>query len=81
MADPISAQDSPYEFQVEAGKKYAWCSCGRSQTQPLCDGNHAGTGLIPMVIAADETKTVWFCGCKKTAGQPFCDGSHNPAAD
>ncbi len=23
---------------VEAGKSYWWCACGRSKTQPFCDG-------------------------------------------
>ncbi|MEM7200811.1 MAG: CDGSH iron-sulfur domain-containing protein [Planctomycetota bacterium] len=77
MADPVPAQKAPYEFQVEAGRRYAWCSCGLSKAQPLCDGAHGGTGLIPMVFQADETKTVYLCGCKATKGQPFCDGAHS----
>ena len=77
MTDPVPAQKAPYEFQLESGKKYAWCACGSSQTQPLCDGGHAGTGIIPLVFEADETKTVYLCGCKATAGKPFCDGTHS----
>lgn len=22
------------------GKKYGWCLCGKSKTQPMCDGTH-----------------------------------------
>ncbi len=30
----------PIMIEVEAGKSYWWCACGRSQTQPFCDGSH-----------------------------------------
>ena len=77
MADPIPAQKAPYRADLEAGKSYAWCACGRSAKQPFCDGSHKGTGILPVVFKADETKEVWFCGCKATKGQPYCDGSHS----
>jgi len=73
----IPAQKAPYGIAVEAGKKYWWCACGRSATQPFCDGAHKGTGLAPMKYEATETKTLWFCGCKATKDAPLCDGSHN----
>ncbi|MCB9235245.1 MAG: CDGSH iron-sulfur domain-containing protein [Bacteroidia bacterium] len=75
--NPVVAQKSPYAAPVEAGKKYFWCACGRSQTQPFCDGSHKGTGHTPMMYEAKENKTLYFCGCKHTAGAPFCDGTHN----
>jgi CDGSH-type Zn-finger protein len=77
MADPIVAQKSPYGVDVVPGTEYWWCRCGRSKTQPFCDGAHKGTGLAPLMYTADEAKTVWFCGCKTTKDQPFCDGSHS----
>jgi len=77
MADPIPAQKAPYPYQVEAGRNYFWCACGRSKKQPLCDGSHAGTGLTPVVYKASESEEVWFCGCKATGNPPLCDGSHN----
>lgn len=76
MAEPIPAQKSPYPVDVTAGRKYLWCSCGRSRRQPFCDGKHAGTGLQPLLWTAAATGTVWFCGCKATATKPLCDGSH-----
>ncbi len=76
MTDPIVAQKAPYPLEIEAGKSYAWCACGRSQNQPLCDGSHKGTGLSPVVFKAEETKEVYFCGCKKTDNRPYCDGTH-----
>jgi CDGSH-type Zn-finger protein len=76
MTDPVIAQKSPYGIEVEAGKSYAWCACGRSQKQPLCDGSHKDTGLTPVIFEAEETKEIWLCGCKQTKNQPGCDGTH-----
>ena len=45
---PIPAQLSPNKVTVEVGKIYAWCACGRSGTQPFCDGSHKRTGLSPV---------------------------------
>ena len=77
MADPVVAQKSPIPVEVEAGKSYFWCVCGRSAKQPFCDGSHKDTDFTPMKWTAEETKRVFFCACKHTAGQPLCDGSHN----
>jgi len=77
MAEPISAQKSPYGVTVETGKEYWWCACCRSKNQPFCDGSHKGTGLSPQQYMADKSQEVWFCGCKQTGGKPFCDGTHN----
>lgn len=30
----------PFKMVLEAGKTYHWCLCGRSKSQPLCDGTH-----------------------------------------
>src|SRR5260370_881836 len=38
MREALPAQKSPYAVTVGAGKKYFWCACGRSATQPFCDG-------------------------------------------
>jgi CDGSH-type Zn-finger protein len=43
MAEPIPAQKEPYGINVEAGKRYFWCACGRSANQPYCDGSHSDT--------------------------------------
>ena len=77
MTDPWIAQNSPFPFDLTAGKKYAWCACGRSAAQPLCDGSHKGTGLNPVITTAEKSETVYFCGCKRTATPPFCDGTHS----
>ena len=75
--EPVSAQLSPYEVELEKGKKYAWCRCGRSKKQPFCDGSHKDTGIAPVVFAAKESGTVYLCGCKETGDEPYCDGTHN----
>ena len=77
MTDSVVAQKEPYAVDVEAGKEYYWCACGRSTRQPFCDGSHKGTGITPRPYTADETKTVYFCGCKQTNRKPLCDGSHS----
>ena len=77
MDKPIAAQDGPYETEVEEGKTYVWCACGRSATQPFCDGSHEGTNFSPVVYKTEKTAMVFFCGCKKTGNQPLCDGSHS----
>lgn len=76
MAQAVVAQKSPYGVQVEQGKSYWWCACGRSQSQPFCDGSHKGTGLEPARYQADKSTTVYFCGCKQTRTTPMCDGTH-----
>ena len=77
MSEAKRASDTPFGVEVEAGKTYFWCACGRSQNQPFCDGSHKDTGFTPVKYAATESKKVFFCGCKSTASQPLCDGSHN----
>ena len=76
MTDPVRAADTPFGIDVEAGKAYFWCACGRSASQPFCDGSHAETGITPVKYEAEESTTVYFCGCKGTGSAPLCDGSH-----
>jgi len=77
MKKPKVAGTSPIRIELEAGKTYAWCSCGESANQPFCDGAHKGGDFTPTVFTATETKTVGMCTCKAT-GNPEgrCDGKH-----
>jgi CDGSH-type Zn-finger protein/mannose-6-phosphate isomerase-like protein (cupin superfamily) len=76
-ASPLIAHRKGFHFEVAAGRRYLWCSCGRSKSQPFCDGSHAGTGLLPIAFKAERNEDVIFCGCKHTRTGPFCDGSHS----
>jgi len=74
---PQIAQKAPFPVEVEEGKNYFWCACGRSKNQPFCDGSHKGTGFNPVKYTADASKRVFLCGCKHSKTAPMCDGSHN----
>ena len=76
MSKPEIAAKSPFAVEVEKGKEYHWCACGRSKSQPFCDGSHRGTEFTPKTFVAEEDKTVYFCGCKQTKNGVFCDGTH-----
>ena len=47
MADPEIGGTEPVAVEVEEGKMYWWCTCGRSGNQPFCDGSHKDTDFIP----------------------------------
>ncbi len=76
MDKPVAAQNAPFPVEVEAGKKYFYCACGRSKKQPFCDGSHSGTDFKPTLIEVEETKTIYFCGCRTSKKGHLCDGSH-----
>ncbi|MEX5728322.1 glutamate synthase domain-containing protein 2/CDGSH-type Zn-finger protein [Rhodovulum iodosum] len=73
---PVIAAKSPQTVDLEEGKTYSWCRCGRSQNQPFCDGSHEGTGLEPVSFTAEKTERATLCRCKATGNAPFCDGTH-----
>ncbi len=76
MSKPEIAARHPFPVNVEKGKDYYWCSCGKSKTQPFCDGSHKGSEFSPTKFTAAESKTVYFCGCKHSANGTLCDGTH-----
>jgi CDGSH-type Zn-finger protein len=75
MNDPVIAAKEPNIMKLEPGTYY-WCTCGRSRTQPFCDGSHKGTDFEPEAFEITEAKSVALCQCKHTKTAPFCDGSH-----
>lgn len=76
MSEPLRASDTPFATEVESGKTYYWCACGRSNKQPFCDGSHQGTEFAPIAYKAEVNRKVFFCGCKVSGNKPMCDGSH-----
>jgi CDGSH-type Zn-finger protein len=76
MTDPDIGGRAPISVEVEAGKVYWWCACGRSKSQPFCDGSHKTTSFTPIEYRADKNGKVFFCTCKRSSKKPFCDGSH-----
>jgi CDGSH-type Zn-finger protein len=80
MDEKLCPQLGAYKIEMQPGE-YSWCRCGRSRTQPFCDGSHAGTSFSPMTVRIDEARRVAWCGCKHTATEPFCDGTHKRYRD
>lgn len=76
MSKPEIAAKTPFAVDVEKGKHYWWCSCGKSKSQPFCDGSHKGSEFTPVKYTAEQSKAVYFCGCKNSANGALCDGSH-----
>ena len=76
MSDPVIAKKGSFKVEVQAGKSYFWCACGRSSKQPFCDGSHKDTGLNPVKHTAEKDGRLFFCGCKRSGKEPLCDGTH-----
>src|SRR5690349_17566300 len=75
--EPTIARLKPCLVTLRAGRTYFWCTCGRSNNQPFCDGSHKGTAFEPLQhVAGPENEEVLLCACKRTRTPPFCDGSH-----
>lgn len=76
MTEPVIAGNAPKVLDVEEGKSYWWCACGRSKNQPFCDGSHEGTEFSPVEFKPEASGKCAFCLCKHTGNKPRCDGSH-----
>ncbi|MBL6665335.1 MAG: CDGSH iron-sulfur domain-containing protein [Rickettsiales bacterium] len=80
---PVNSQNASYKVEVKEGQKYVWCSCGLSNKQPFCDGQHKqhknpnGTPIMrPVIYEAKKDGIVGFCGCRQSKKGAICDGSH-----
>jgi CDGSH-type Zn-finger protein len=73
---PDGTRKQPYFVELQAGQTYAWCRCGKSATQPFCDGSHLGSKVEPIVFTAEESGLQALCGCRYSKTRPICDGAH-----
>ena len=68
---------APLPIEVEAGKSYWWCACGRSQKQPFCDGSHKVHDFTPIEFKAPKSPR--RCGSAPASAprkSRMCDGTH-----
>ena len=80
MSEPDIGGRAPIAIEVEAGKSYWWCACGRSKTQPFYDGSHKDAPFTPVEFKTETSGKVFFGTCKRSARKPTCDGSHKKLA-
>jgi len=76
MEKPVVAGAKPVSVHLRQGEEYHWCACGRSRSQPFCDGSHRGTEFGPVAFTASEPGPAHLCMCKQTGNAPYCDGTH-----
>lgn len=74
--NPIIYSKHSLKVEVQKGKKYLWCACGKSSKQPFCDGSHKETSFKPIEYIAEKDGLIGFCGCKLSKKGPVCDGTH-----
>ena len=72
----LVANNKPVKVTLAKGEAYAFCTCGRSNQQPFCDGSHEGTDFLPEKVTFETDKDVYFCGCKMSNNGAMCDGTH-----
>ena len=71
MSKGQRAGESAIAVDVEEGKSYYWCSCGKSSKQPFCDGSHKGQNLILLPIKLKQQKKCFFVLVNKLTINPF----------
>jgi len=82
MEKPHDKSKSPIEVELKAGETYKWCACGKSATEPFCDGSHECTDFAPLAFQPEIDETVEVCNtfvmctCKQTKTPPYCDKTH-----
>jgi len=77
MSKPKVYDVKPIKVRLEQEHGYWWCSCGKSENLPFCDGSHKGTEFLPLSFKAEETGDAYLCQCKHTGRPPYCDGYHH----
>ena len=49
--------NKPFPVEVEAGKTYYWCTCGKTANEPLCNGAHKDSEKVPLPFKAEASET------------------------
>lgn len=75
------AKNKSYKVELKQGETYYYCTCGRSESQPFCDGSHNQEGCTykPLKFTHEKEDGEYsVCGCKhnNVSSGAFCDGSH-----
>lgn len=81
MSKPVIANNHPAQVELEKGKTYFFCVCGRSDNQPFCNGAHKTTDIKPLSFTAEKSGRAFLCVCKQTGKAPYCDGTHKNFPD
>ena len=81
MSHRVIADINPKAVFLNKDQEYYFCACGRSNSQPFCDGSHEGTGIAPKVFTAERDGEAYLCMCKHSGNIPFCDGTHKQFDD
>ena len=66
---------NPYIVHLEE-KKYAICTCNKSNKMPFCDGTHKGFEIHPEIITIIKSGNYSICGCNSSKKGSYCDGTH-----
>jgi len=72
---PVIVQLRSLKMDMEPGT-YFWCSCGRSEKQPFCDGSHKGTIFKPEKVVIEQRRKIAWCMCRHSAKGAICDHNH-----
>jgi len=64
MDKPAIVDKLPLELEVTGGETHYLCSCGKSETQPFCDGAHSGTNFEPVAFTREKSGKVYLCSVR-----------------
>ena len=76
MENTKENQPMPKDVDLKKGEKYLWCACGKTATEPFCDGSHCGSSIEPLEFTVEKDRRAFLCSCRETKTPPYCDGSH-----
>lgn len=76
MSQDTNFKDTPLKASLKVDTKYAYCTCGKSDKFPYCDGTHREEGGQPIKFTVKGNTDAWLCQCGRSGRKPYCDGSH-----